>query len=190
MLDAQLVECDKTEGRICITRRGANFNEAKGLIIPDDSKTNTAAMSAWIDTNRGKKRRKLNRKTSNRAVGSAASNAPPPKRSRKQKVGTDSASMAPAPANSSRTPLRIPYGNKEVALKLGARYCSEGWYAPPGVDLSVFGAGVVIKVGSWMTIFCRQSAIIKRESLLSTRPLHIVHEKIMPSASFSTSLQD
>jgi hypothetical protein len=37
------------------------------------------------------------------------------------------------------TPLRIPYGNKEVALKLGARYRSGGWYAPPGVDLSTFG---------------------------------------------------
>jgi hypothetical protein len=36
-------------------------------------------------------------------------------------------------------PLRIPYGNKEVALKLGARYGSAGWYAPPGVDLSAFG---------------------------------------------------
>ena len=97
-------------------------------------------MSAWIDANRGKKRRKLNRKTSNRPVGlivpqSMAS----PKRSRKQKVDTDVASMAPAAANSIRTPLRIPYGNKEVALKLGARYGSDGWYAPPGVDLSVFG---------------------------------------------------
>jgi DNA topoisomerase-3 len=35
--------------------------------------------------------------------------------------------------------LGIPYGNKEVALKLGARYRSGGWYAPPGVDLSAFG---------------------------------------------------
>ena len=24
-------------------------------------------------------------------------------------------------------------------MKLGARYGSAGWYAPPGVDLSVFG---------------------------------------------------
>jgi DNA topoisomerase III len=68
-----------------------------------------------------------------------APQAAPPKMSRKQKVDTDAASIAPAPANSIRTPLRIPYGNKEVALKLGARYGSEGWYAPPGVDLSVFG---------------------------------------------------
>jgi hypothetical protein len=37
------------------------------------------------------------------------------------------------------TPLRIPYGNKDVAMKLGARYGSAGWYAPPGADLSAFG---------------------------------------------------
>jgi DNA topoisomerase-3 len=113
--------------------------QGKGLIIPDDARTNSAAMSAWIDANRDKKRRKLNRKTSNRPVGSGVPQAAPPERSQKQKVDADAASMAPAPANSIRTPLRIPYGNKEVALKLGARYGSEGWYAPPGVDLSAFG---------------------------------------------------
>ena len=37
------------------------------------------------------------------------------------------------------TPLRIPYGNKDVALRLGARYGSAGWYAAPGVDLTAFG---------------------------------------------------
>ena len=36
------------------------------------------------------------------------------------------------------TPLQIPYGNKEVALQLGARYSASGWYAPPGVDLVAF----------------------------------------------------
>jgi DNA topoisomerase-3 len=113
--------------------------QGKGLIIPDDARTNSVAMSAWIDTNRGKKRRKVNRKTSYRPVGSAAPQAAPPKRSRKQKIDADAASTAPAPANLVRTPLRIPYGNKEVALKLGARYGSGGWYAPPGVDLSAFG---------------------------------------------------
>jgi DNA topoisomerase III len=47
---------------------------------------------------------------------------------------------APAQPNSvTGTPLRIPYGNKEIALKLGARYRSGGWYTPPGVDLSAFG---------------------------------------------------
>jgi DNA topoisomerase-3 len=113
--------------------------QGKGLIIPDDARTNSAVMSAWIDTNRGKKRRKLKCKASKGPVGSVAPQVAPPKRSRKQKVDTDTAPMAPAPKNSIGTPLRIPYGNKELALKLGARYGSEGWYAPPGVDLSAFG---------------------------------------------------
>jgi DNA topoisomerase-3 len=36
------------------------------------------------------------------------------------------------------TPLNIPFGNKETALQLGARYRTGGWYAPSGVDLSGF----------------------------------------------------
>jgi hypothetical protein len=60
-------------------RAWVRLAQGKGLIIPDDAKTSTAAMSAWIDTNRVKKRSKRNRKS------------------------------------------------------------SEGWYAPPGVDLSAFG---------------------------------------------------
>ena len=42
------------------------------------------------------------------------------------------------PVTGADTPLRIPYGNKEVALELGARYGAAGWYAPPGVDLAAF----------------------------------------------------
>jgi len=34
--------------------------------------------------------------------------------------------------------LKIPYGNKEIAFELGARYAAGGWYAPAGVDLSPF----------------------------------------------------
>ena len=36
------------------------------------------------------------------------------------------------------TPLRIPFGNKEAAQQLGARYRAGGWYAPPGVELDPF----------------------------------------------------
>jgi len=36
------------------------------------------------------------------------------------------------------TPLRIPFGNKEAAQKLGARYGVGGWYAPPGVARDPF----------------------------------------------------
>ena len=36
------------------------------------------------------------------------------------------------------TRLRIPFGNKEAAQQLGARYRAGNWYAPPGVALDPF----------------------------------------------------
>jgi DNA topoisomerase-3 len=115
--------------------------QGKGVIIPDDAKANSAAMSAWIDSNRGTKRRKRGRKTAYKPIGSIASQSTAPtKRSRKSAAAAAAAPPAPAqPKSVTGTPLRIPYGNKEVALKLGARYGSTGWYAPPGVDLAAFG---------------------------------------------------
>ena len=115
--------------------------QGKGLIIPDEAKASLVAMSAWIDSNRGTKRRRRGRKTAFRPAGSVAPKlTATTKRSRKRKAYATAAPPAPAQPNSvTDTPLRIPYGNKEVALKLGARYRSGGWYAPPGVDLSAFG---------------------------------------------------
>ena len=115
--------------------------QGKGLVIPDEAKASSAAMSAWIDSNRDSKRRRRGRKTAYKPAGSAApQSAGPTKRSRKRKAGADAAPSTPAQPNSvAGTPLRIPYGNKDVAMKLGARYGSAGWYAPPGVDLSAFG---------------------------------------------------
>ena len=119
--------------------------QGKGVVIPEETKANSAAMSAWIDSNRSGKRRKRGRKTVYKLAGSVApQSTATTKRSRKCKADA-AAALHPAPAAPAQpnsvtgTPLRIPYGNKEVALKLGARYRSGGWYAPPGVDLSAFG---------------------------------------------------
>jgi DNA topoisomerase-3 len=114
--------------------------QGKGLVIPDEAKASSAAMSAWIDSNRDSKRRRRSRKVGYKPAGSSApQSARPTKRSRKRKAGADAAPSTPAQPNSvAGTPLRIPYGNKDVAMKLGARYGSAGWYAPPGVDLSAF----------------------------------------------------
>jgi DNA topoisomerase-3 len=112
----------------------------KDVVIPDEAKANSAAMAAWIDSNKRTKRRKNGRKTAFRPAGSISPQSTSPRRSRKQKA--DAVAVSPTPAQPNfvtGTPLRIPYGNKEVALKLGARYGSTGWYAPPGVDLSAFG---------------------------------------------------
>jgi DNA topoisomerase III len=115
--------------------------QGKGVIIPDEAKANSAAMSAWIDTNRGTKRRNRGRKTACKPMGSIAPQlTATTKVSRKR---TAAAAAAPPdagqPKSAPGTPLRIPYGNKEVAVKLGARYGSAGWYAPPGIDLAAFG---------------------------------------------------
>ena len=113
--------------------------QGKGLVIPDEAKASSAAMSAWIDSNRDTKRRRRGHKAAYKSTGSSAPQSAGP-RSRKRKADTDAAPLAPAQTTSvTGTPLRIPYGNKDVALKLGARYGSLGWYAPPGVDLSAFG---------------------------------------------------
>ncbi len=111
--------------------------QGKGVVIADEAKANSAAMSAWIDSNRSAQRRKRGRKTGNKPARSIAPQLMvPTKRSRKRKAD---ATPTPAQPNSvTATPLRIPYGNKEVAQKLGARYRSGGWYAPPGVDLAAF----------------------------------------------------
>jgi DNA topoisomerase III len=91
-----------------------------------EAKANSAAM------------RKSGRRTTTR---SAAFQSPRPKRpSRKRKTKTATAVSTAVQSNpATETPLRIPYGNKDIALRLGARYRSGGWYAPPGIDLGAFG---------------------------------------------------
>jgi DNA topoisomerase III len=63
--------------------------------------------------------------------------ATPAKRTRKPKAAAAQSNPSQKAATAN-TPLRIPYGNKDVAQKLGARYAAGGWYAPPGVDLASF----------------------------------------------------
>jgi DNA topoisomerase-3 len=112
----------------------------KGVVVPDEAKANSTAMAAWIDSNKGTKRRKGRRKTAVRSAGSITpQSTAPAKISRKQKADAAAGTSMPSPPYPAAwTPLRIPYGNKDVALKLGARYGSTGWYAPPGVDLAAF----------------------------------------------------
>ena len=111
--------------------------QEKGIVIPDKTKASAAAMSAWIESNQGTERGKRSRKTANKPPRSTA-----PKKRARRRTGDNAAAadlQISARQNSGTdTPLRIPYGNKDDALKLGARYRSGGWYAPPGVDLAAF----------------------------------------------------
>jgi DNA topoisomerase-3 len=112
----------------------------KGVVIPDEAQANSAAMAAWIDSNKGTKRRKAGRKTAAKPAGSIVPRSTAPKKnSRKRKAAAAAASTTAQTESAAETPLRIPYGNKDIALSLGARYRPGGWYAPPGVDLTAFG---------------------------------------------------
>ena len=105
-------------------QRLAQRSICRRLIIPEEAKANSAAMSAWIDSTRSAKRRKRGRKTAFRPAGSVApQSTAPKKRSRKRKADAAAATSPTAQANSAiGTPLRIPYGNKDIAMTLGARY--------------------------------------------------------------------
>ncbi|MFT8246675.1 DNA topoisomerase [Roseomonas sp. BN140053] len=72
-----------------------------------------------------------------RAPRGATPPAAEPVRARKPAGGKRAPQAAPAEAEGG-TPLRIPFGNKEAALRCGARYRAGGWYAPPGTDLDAF----------------------------------------------------
>ena len=50
--------------------------QEKGIVIPEDTKASSVAMSAWIDSNRGKRRGK--RKTDNKRLKSRAPRSPTP----------------------------------------------------------------------------------------------------------------
>ena len=118
----------------------------QGVAITDVAKANSAALSEWVDKNQsakpGKGRHKTRAKNS-KPTTAAAKTTKATKQAPKRKAtsasvdatGPSSSEQRDAAAN---TPLRIPYGNKDVAQKLGARYGSGGWYAPPGVDLEGF----------------------------------------------------
>ena len=97
--------------------------------ISDEPTERSAIASAGIPDGASRKGGRKSRKTPPRRPQRATADAAPP--------------VAPSPPSGSRsateTPLRIPYGNKAIALDLGARYRPGGWYAPPGVDLAAFG---------------------------------------------------
>ena len=116
--------------------------QGKGVVIPEEAKANSAAMSAWIDfePKREAPQARWQDRLQAGGISCISINGDDGEVPETQSWMPPPALLTAAQSNSlTDTPLRIPYGNKDVALKLGARYRSSGWYAPPGVDLSAFG---------------------------------------------------
>jgi DNA topoisomerase-3 len=99
----------------------------KDITVPDDAKASARSLSAWIDANTGK----TGQQSAARKGRSRRSEAP--RRTQARRSPGEEPAAAPA-----GTALKIPFRNKEVALRLGARYSAAGWVAPPGTDLGPF----------------------------------------------------
>ena len=100
--------------------------------VPAETHVGSVSKSTRREPRPPTERGKRNRKPFSESRG-----ADTPKTSRKRPampVGPNPSSRAPG----TETPLRIPYGNKEVALQLGAQYRTGRWYAPAGVNLAAF----------------------------------------------------
>ncbi len=74
-----------------------------------------------------------------RTAGAAARKGSAPKASAKRsRAAAEPDARASGTIEAAGTRLRIPFGNKQAAQQLGARYRAGGWYAPPGVALAPF----------------------------------------------------
>jgi len=133
-----------TSGSICRAFLQQHAPKKSGEAT-DGVKSSPAGMAAGLEPNdnAAPKKRRAKRASIPESLMVQGSDTPA-KRPRKPKAAvvpaTDVQSVPSQKATSENTPLRIPYGNKEVAQKLGARYAAGGWYAPPGVDLVAFSA--------------------------------------------------
>jgi DNA topoisomerase III len=117
--DVREAEASGGTGRASTARYGA--------VIADITKVGSSLKSGPFNAKRAAPRAKRSRKLN------------PPKKRRTSKREADPSPSRLAQSDFvSDTPSNIPYGNKEIAMKLGARYGAGGWYAPPGIDLSAF----------------------------------------------------
>ena len=115
----------------------------KDVTVPDEARACSAAMSKWIDANRRPKTAKGSKAPARNGCAPAAkgktARAKKPRERDSGSPDEEAAQSGAAPTDpETHTPLRIPYGNKETAIALGARYGGHGWYAPPGVELTAF----------------------------------------------------
>jgi DNA topoisomerase-3 len=77
------------------------------------------------------------RKQSGKAGPAARKGSARKASAKRSRTGVESIARASG-ATEAGTTLRIPFGNKQAAQQLGARYRAGSWYAPPGVELDPF----------------------------------------------------
>ena len=133
-----------TSGSICRAFLQQHAPKKSGDVTSGEQAP-SPGMSAGLKSNQSARpvKSRAKRDSKSAQLTAEASDAPA-KRTRKPRTTAAPATHAQSTPlkkiAATNTPLRIPYGNKDVAQKLGARYGAGGWYAPPGVDLAPFSA--------------------------------------------------
>ena len=109
----------------------------QGKAVPDKAQATSAAVAALIGANGSPPRRQGRARPAEPEAERGTPTKTACKRTRRAAApGKAAAGCVDAPAGD--TPLRIPFGNKEAAQRLGAHYSDKGWYAPPDTDLGPF----------------------------------------------------
>jgi DNA topoisomerase-3 len=119
-------------------RGGADRDRApaRRVAVPDAADAGPAAGSTGSGREakpHGRARRKATGRTAEAGTKQRA-----PGRKSKATAAPPAQPRAKEAASPGETPLRIPFGNKDAAQRLGARYRAGGWYAPSGTDLHPF----------------------------------------------------
>jgi DNA topoisomerase-3 len=120
-------------------RNGRKFPQRNDVAVAEDAEMNQAKMSGETNPDADTKRAKSGSNTPRRRTRSVAPRSRAPKQTPRKRKPASAAFATTQSDPAPGTPLNIPYGNKDVAMRLGARYRPGGWYAPPGVDLTAFG---------------------------------------------------
>jgi DNA topoisomerase-3 len=119
----------------------------RGRVRPAAAKARSSVSTAEAASARRKTAKRLNASTS--ATGEAAGGgardvgAPGPakrgvRRGKAAHGSTPSGEVRRSSVDDDGIRLNIPFGNKELAMSLGARYRTGGWFAPPGTRLEPF----------------------------------------------------
>ena len=103
--------------------------QERGTTVPEEAKASVRSLSAWIDANRSKAGRRSTEGRGRSRQAGGPSRPAAPRTSRR---------AGAAVAAAAGTALKIPFGDKEAAMRLGARYDGTSWVAPPVADLAPF----------------------------------------------------
>ncbi len=114
---------------------------------PVAAKARSSVQTTETEPTRQKTAKKLKASpsTPGKAAGRSVRNASAPgpikrggSRGQASGVSKPSRQVRQSAAGDDGTRLNIPFGNKELAMSLGARYRTGGWFAPPGTRLEPF----------------------------------------------------